>query len=388
MSTCTFSDSKPHYELLDALRGVAALLVVFHHVFEGFAFAESVNGAGNGIIRYLNHGYLAVDFFFLLSGFVIGYAYDDRWGRGLSLKAFFRRRLIRLHPMVILAALTGLVCFLLQGSVRWDGSAVPWWQVGLALLAAICMIPAWSGAPYEVRGNGEMFPLNGPMWSLFFEYIGNILYALLIRRLSTRKLAILTAVLGGLLIWFTVGDVSGEGMFGVGWTLSGLNFPGGFLRMLFPYSLGMLMSRKFRPVKGIKGFFPIACLVMTAFFAVPYIESNGFICLNGLFEAGCIVIMFPVLLWFGASDSSYGRGAGALYRFLGDISYPLYIVHYPLFYLFYAWLVKTETYSLGECWPQAIMLVLFSLILAFLSLRFYDAPVRKKLKKINGHSPL
>ena len=69
-----FADTKPHYELLDGLRGVAALLVVFHHIFEGYAFARSVNGVGDGIIANLNHGYLAVDFFFLLSGFVIGYA--------------------------------------------------------------------------------------------------------------------------------------------------------------------------------------------------------------------------------------------------------------------------------------------------------------------------
>ena len=98
-----FADTKPHYELLDGLRGVAALLVVFHHIFEGYAFAGSVNGVGDGIIAHLNHGYLAVDFFFLLSGFVIGYAYDDRWQRGFTLSDFFRRRLIRLHPMVVLA---------------------------------------------------------------------------------------------------------------------------------------------------------------------------------------------------------------------------------------------------------------------------------------------
>ena len=166
-----FADTKPHYELLDGLRGVAALLVVFHHIFEGYAFAGSVNGVGDGIIAHLNHGYLAVDFFFLLSGFVIGYAYDDRWQRGFTLSDFFRRRLIRLHPMVVFGAVVGLVCFLLQGCAHWDGSRVSVSMAMLALLAAMFMIPAWPGCPYEVRGNGEMFPLNGPAWSLFFEYI-------------------------------------------------------------------------------------------------------------------------------------------------------------------------------------------------------------------------
>ncbi len=75
ISSAAFSDTKPHYELLDGLRGVAALLVVFYHIFEGLSFA-----AGGTLITVINHGYLAVDFFFILSGFVIGYAYDDRLG--------------------------------------------------------------------------------------------------------------------------------------------------------------------------------------------------------------------------------------------------------------------------------------------------------------------
>ena len=95
ISSSAFSDTKAHYDLLDGLRGVAALMVIWYHIFEGYAFA------GGGIIETFNHGYLAVDFFFILSGFVIGYAYDDRWGRNLTMKSFFKRRLLRLHPMVI-----------------------------------------------------------------------------------------------------------------------------------------------------------------------------------------------------------------------------------------------------------------------------------------------
>ena len=105
------------------------------------------------------------------------------------------------------------------------------------------------GVGYEVRGNGEMFPLNGPCWSLFFEYIGNILYALFIRRLSNKALAVLVVMLGMALASFAVFNVSGYGNMGVGWTLDGVNFLGGTLRMLFPFSLGMLMSRNFKPMK-------------------------------------------------------------------------------------------------------------------------------------------
>ena len=102
------SDSKPHYALLDGLRGVAALLVVWYHIFEGYQFA-----GGKPIIDFANHGYLAVDFFFILSGFVVGYAYDSRWGKTLTLGGFFKRRIIRLHPMVIMGAVIGAVSFVL-----------------------------------------------------------------------------------------------------------------------------------------------------------------------------------------------------------------------------------------------------------------------------------
>lgn len=95
-SSAAFADTKKHYHLLDGLRGVAALIVMWYHVFEGYAFA------GNTMIENFNHGYLAVDFFFMLSGFVISYAYDDRWGGSFTMKDFFKRRLIRLHPMVIM----------------------------------------------------------------------------------------------------------------------------------------------------------------------------------------------------------------------------------------------------------------------------------------------
>lgn len=105
-ASSAFTDTKPHYELLDGLRGVAALLVVFYHIFEGFSFA-----GGGTLITTINHGYLAVDFFFILSGFVIGYAYDDRWGKTLTMKDFFKRRLIRLHPMIVMGAVIGVIAF-------------------------------------------------------------------------------------------------------------------------------------------------------------------------------------------------------------------------------------------------------------------------------------
>lgn len=373
ISASAFADSKPHYELLDGLRGVAALVVILYHIFEGYAFAS------NGTIDTLNHGYLAVDFFFILSGFVIGYAYDDRWGKGLTMKNFFKRRLIRLHPMVIMGAVLGAVTFYLQGCVQWDGTHIAISMVMLSLLCTMFFIPAMPGVGYEVRGNGEMFPLNGPCWSLFFEYIGNILYALFIRRLSNKALAVLVAVLGVALTLFAVLDISGYGNIGVGWTLDGVNFIGGTLRMLFPFSMGMLLSRNFKPVK-LRGAFWI-CTIMIALFAVPYLEGAKPFCVNGAYEVFCVIVAFPILVWLGASGTTTDKKSTVICKFLGDISYPVYVVHYPIMYLFYAWLIKNQLYTLGETWQVALCVYALSIVLAYLCLKLYDEPVRKWLTK-------
>ena len=375
ISAAAFADTKPHYELLDGLRGVAALLVVFYHIFEGLSFA-----AGGTLITTINHGYLAVDFFFILSGFVIGYAYDDRLGKTMSLGNFFKRRLIRLHPMIVMEAVIGAVTFCIQGSVQWDGTKIATSMVMLALLCAMFFIPAVPGVRYEVRGNGEMFPLNGPSWSLFFEYIGNILYALFIHRLSKKALAVLVGILGVFLAWFALFDVSGYGMIGVGWTLDSVNFLGGSLRMLFPFTMGMLLSRHFRPMQ-IRGAFWICSFVLLLLFCVPYIESDGPISLNGLFEAVCILFVFPILVWIGASGKTTDKRSTQICKFLGDISFPLYAVHYPLMYLFYAWLIDNKLYTFGEVWPTALIVYIGSILLAYLCLKCYDEPVRRWLTK-------
>ena len=376
-SSATFADMKPHYELLDGLRGVAALLVVFYHIFEGFSFAELTNAAGDGVISTLNHGHIAVDFFFMLSGFVISYAYDDRWGK-MSIGDFFKRRLVRLHPMVVMGALVGVATFVAAGCRQWDGTVTPVSYVLMALVLTMFMVPALPGLPYEVRGNGEMFPLNGPAWSLFFEYVGNILYALFIRRLSTKSLAILAAALGVAHAFFFVGDVSGYGCVGVGWTIDSVNFFGGLVRMLFPFTVGMLLARTFVPRK-VNGAFWVCTILLVAIFSVPYIASAGSVSLNSLYEVICIALLFPLIVWMGACGTCGGSFTGRVSKLLGDLSYPLYIVHYPIMYLFYVWLIEEKHYTLGETWAVSAMVVAASILLAFLLLKLYDEPVRRYL---------
>lgn len=366
ISAAAFSDTKPHYDLLDGLRGVAALTVVCFHLFEAYATSH--------LDQRINHGYLAVDFFFILSGFVVGYAYDDRWTK-MTVREFLTRRLVRLQPMVVIGALIGAVMFYTQGCPVWDVSAVPVAMLLVATLMNAFMIPATPGA--EIRGVGEMYPLNGPAWSLFFEYIGNVLYALFIRRLSTRALTVLVAAAGcGLAafsVWGPLGDIC------VGFSLTGENIVGGSLRLLFAFPAGLLLSRVFRPVR-VRGAFWIGSLAVVALASVPRIGGSEHLWMNGVYDALCAVVLFPLIVWIGASGKTTDRVTSRICKFLGDISYPLYMVHYPFIYLYYAW-VKNENLTFGQSLPGAAALVAGSVALAWLCLRFYDEPVRRFLSK-------
>lgn len=374
ISSASFADTKQHYELLDGLRGVAALLVVCYHIFEGYAFA------GGTMIESINHGYLAVDFFFMLSGFVIAYAYDERWNRTLTLKSFFKRRLIRLHPMVVMGTVLGFITYLIQGSVQWSGEHIAFSMVMLSLLCSMLFIPAYPGAGYEVRGNGEMFPLNGPGWSLFFEYIGNILYALFIRRLSNKGLGVLVLLLGVAWSTFALTDASGYQSIGVGWTLDVTNFFGGLLRMLFPFTMGMFLMRNFREIP-VRGAFWICSLVLLLLFIVPFVEGNEPVLWNGAYEMFCVILVFPVLILLGASGKTTDKRSTMICKFLGDLSYPLYIVHYPFMYLFYAWLIKNQLFTFSETWYVVIPVVCWNIVLAYVCLKLYDEPLRRWLAK-------
>lgn len=359
-----FADTKPHYEILDGLRGVAAITVVWFHIFEAFATSH--------LDQSFNHGYLAVDFFFMLSGFVVGYAYDDRWGT-MRIKEFLKRRVIRLHPMVVMGAVIGAVMFYTQGCSVWDVSEVTIAALFVATFINALLIPATPGS--EVRGVGEMYPLNGPSWSLFFEYIGNILYAFFIRKLSTRALTLLVIIAGCGLATFAIfgplGDIC------VGFSLTGTEFTGGFLRLLFSFSMGLLLSRIFKPIK-IKGAFWICSLAVVILLIVPRIGGAEHLWMNGVYDTVCCVVFFPILLYLGASGKSTDKYTTRVCKFLGDISYPLYMVHYPFIYLYYAW-VKNEDLTFEQSLPGAIGVVVGSIIFAYICLKFYDIPVRRYL---------
>ncbi len=363
------NSSKPRYELLDGLRGVAAIFVILYHFGEGFATSP--------VDQMMNHGYLAVDFFFILSGFVIGYAYDDRWQRGMSAGNFMLRRVIRLHPMVILSVIFGAVAYLIQGSVRWDGTPMPLSMLLLALLLGLFLIPVLPGAGADVRGNNEMFPLNGPSWSLFFEYIGSILYAVWLHRLSSKWLRVVTAVSACGLAVMALGNFSGSYNIGMGWTLAEYGFLGGFFRLSFSFSIGLLMSRGFRPRK-IRSAFWLCSAMLAAIFATPYVGGASMPMLNAGFDLACTLFIFPAIVYIGACGTTTDATSTRICDTLGQLSYPVYIIHYPVMYLFYAW-VWSNGKTLAEAWPVGAVLFVAILLMAWPAYRFYDLPVRTYL---------
>lgn len=369
--------SKPRYEILDGLRGVAAAIVLLYHHFE-------VNGLGL-TTSPINHGYLAVDFFFILSGYVVGYAYDDRWGR-MSLAAFFKRRLTRLHPMIVLSTVAGLLFFYFgTGGMFPLVGETPVGKLLVVALLGLLMIPV--PVSMDVRGWAEVSPINGSGWTLYFEYFANIIYALFIRRFPRWLLALFVAASA----FFTLNVALGWDVFGTlgerpgtaytmvgGWALTAPELTIGFTRLLFPFFAGLLLSRLGWKIR-VRGGFLWCSLLLVVLLAMPRVGGEAHGLWNGMYEAACILLFFPVVVLMGAGSVTTGRTARAC-KFLGDISYPLYITQYPIvFTLLGGWISNTPDATSAQVLFTSIMSYLFCFAAAYASLKLYDEPVRRWL---------
>jgi peptidoglycan/LPS O-acetylase OafA/YrhL len=374
----TYLASKPRYEILDGLRGVAAIIVVCFHLFETYSKGPAE--------QILNHGYLAVDFFFVLSGFVIGYAYDDRWDR-MSIGGFFKRRLVRLHPMVIMGTFIGALLFYFG-----DCSDFPlingtsWQEVVAMMLLGFTMIPATM--KMDIRGWSETNPLNGPAWSLQWEYIANILYATIIRHFSKRVLALFLVFAAFLTLntamnWdvFHVLDARSYAAYTVigGWSLSPDQLCIGISRLLYPFFAGLLISRVHKLIKVKAGFWWCS-LMVAALLVMPRIGGTTHLWMNGLYESIAILALFPLIVSMGAGSSVSGRSVRVC-KFFGEISYPLYITHYPLIYAQMSWVRSHPDMPLGSHIFVGVSVFILAIAIAYASLKLYDLPVRNWLKR-------
>ena len=365
-SSSSFADSKKHFLILDALRGVAAIVVVLFHVLE-------IYSGGDHVKQFINHGYLAVDFFFMLSGYVMAHAYDDRWGK-MTLKAFFKRRLIRLHPMIIAGMTVGAICFFFQESSLFPNIArTSVWEMLFVFIIGCTLVPV--PPSMDIRGWSEMHPLNGPAWSLFLEYIANILHAVILRRLSKIILGLFVFIAAVALVHLAVtspnGDVIG------GWSIEAEQLRIGFTRLLFPYMAGMLLRRAITPGEG-KETFLLSAILLISVLSFPRVGGSDRLWANGLYDSLAIIIMFPIIIYLGAIGKTSSQAIEKVCVFLGDISYPVYIIHFPIAYIFYAWVVNNNI-PMEKGVVVGLGLLLFTILLSYALLKLYDEPVRKWL---------
>jgi peptidoglycan/LPS O-acetylase OafA/YrhL len=354
------SSGKEHFEVLDGLRGSAAFLIVIFHLFNySFGF--------HGPWALVKHAYLAVDFFFALSGFVVAYAYDDRWTRMTTLK-FFRIRLIRLHPLVLIGATLGLLSYLFDPFSKMMNRG-PLSMVLLAYLTSLLLLPS---PPIAGRHN-ESQALNGPAWSLMQEYLANIAYALILRRLRTVTLWIVFAISGLALIWVANSKGSLDG----GWDYPNIWMAP--LRLTVSFVLGLGLYRVHDRVRLPKVGLLILSIVLVVCFQMPKFPKAGVLDWNGLYDVACVLILFPLIILCGA-HSKAGAGMINLCKFSGRLSYPLYITHIGFVYVLagYAW---TRHPGTGEIIFWIFVVLPLVIFVAWFFLKFFDEPVRAWLTR-------
>lgn len=340
--------TKQHFIILDGLRGIAALAIVVFHFMEWVYTDFSKN--------FIGHGFLAVDFFFCLSGFVIAYAYDNRIEK-MGVLEFFKTRLIRLHPMVILGSVLGLIAFLFDPF----GGQPGLYDAGKIILIFLCSVFL---IPYPVMEDRSfnLFGFNAPAWSLFWEYVANIMYALILYKLARRYLVILTIIAGAALCFvsYRAGNLLG------GW--AGENFWDGGARIAYSFLAGMLIYRSNWIIKNNLGFIGLTLLLLLAFI-MPWSEWNW------LTELVVVLFYFPLLISLGAG-TVLSPAVKSLCVFSGNISYPLYMTHYAVIWMFGNYFTTNKP-GIAQLSMIIITGTLLLIAVAYLVMIFYDTPVRK-----------
>jgi peptidoglycan/LPS O-acetylase OafA/YrhL len=334
------------------MRGVAAIVVAMYHADVLWGFK-----AGSG--------YLAVDLFFVLSGFVLAHAYDSRFERGMTPGEFMRIRLIRLYPLYLLGLVAVTTAILADYVIA---KHVSWTPRGLAgsLLLSIGFLPT----PPGVAPRASIYPLNTPAWSLAFELVINLAWALTWRYLSNRVLTVIVIVAG-------VALLAVAGMFGsldVGWTWQSLL--AGFPRVTFSFLLGVLLLRLRRG--GMLQMIQVPAILPVAAVLVLLIIQPA-THLRAAYDLTCVFVLFPLLMIASAQSPPRARLA-LVFGFTGAISYALYALHFPILEVVFAAFTKL-THGHVETlapWGGILSMTLF-LVVAWLADQYWDRPIRNRL---------
>ena len=334
---------RKHFASLDGLRGVAALAVVGSH-FENLS----------GFNLYLQQSGVAVDFFFVLSGFVIAQAYEARLLSDLTWRRYMRIRLERLYPAIFGGVLLGLIVTALA-----EEPLTLW--MGLQFL----ILPVLQGAPLH---GGELFPFNGPQWSLFWELAINAVHAAVARWLTTPVLLAVTGVAAAALIYTSLHF----GSLDVGWGRA--NGWGAVPRVVVSFGVGLLIfrahARGFAAPK-IPYLAVVIALIACMFRVAPSLA--GF----ALRDLAVVLLVLPGLV-IAAVSAPLGPRATRVATWLGTLSYPLYAVHVPVLRGFNVLVDRMPADWQTVGWWISLPL---TIALAVLFERVYDAPIRRHLRR-------
>ncbi len=344
--------TKQHFEILDGLRGIAAIAVLIFHFME-IATPDYHD-------NFIAHSYLAVDFFFCLSGFVIAYAYDNKMD-SIGFISFLKLRLIRLHPLVIIGSIIGLLGFLYDpfSDLYKEFSLI---QIALMFASSSLLIPY----PAVPERYFNLFHLNPPTWSLFWEYIANISYALFLYKFRNKILWCLTGIAALALCY----EAYRSNYLGVGWGAD--NIRGGGIRISYSFLVGMLVYRSNWVIKNRLGFILLGSLLAITFF-IPFSVK-----INWVLDPFIVIFYFPFLIVLGVGVN-VPSSSNNICKFLGDISYPLYMIHYPFIWIFMSYVEQSH-----PTWSQLRIIVLLAvitiIIFAYFVFRVLDLPIRTYLK--------
>lgn len=332
------------YETLDGLRGVAAIGVMVFH----FSIL--------GVTDLLPRAFLAVQFFFVLSGFALSCAYEER-ASTLSIAQFAKKRLIRILPLSVLGLTIGTIYFFARTWMQ-PKSFYSVTDISLSYLLNLFLLPKpWvTAAPTDT-----VFPSNTPLWSLSLEMMVNMVWAACLIHLSTKKLWIIT-VTAGLLLSAAIFSW-GTADLGADW----ITYAGGVLRASFGFCVGILIWRHCPKTSSSKTALPLTMVLLLTMFSY----SGGGIA----FDLFSIIIIVPALLYVTIrSDCGKHR---PICRYLGQLSYPLYTIHVPLL------MITVGAFKMVHIEKPSFSIVLACAIVflmaAFLVNRYYDVPLRRFL---------
>ena len=297
------------------MRGIAAIVVMLGHYFNG---------------SFLKNSGLAVDFFFILSGFVISHSYAEKLRSGMRPRDYVARRIARLWPLMVLSlCLAGPI---LAGLSHYGVSDFTGREIALATVSNSLFVPYFNTRYIyrgQVRGEGITFPGDSPMWSIFFEFFVSLLFLWLIRcRLKTLVRLAVSAFLLCVMWGLTDAVVSGSCRIGVplGWNSE--TFVSGFPRVIYGFVCGMVLHEISNPdklqdwIRKLPKLHPfLLYLALIASLAFPYE-------LRGLYFYLTVGVVAPILILV-TSRAVTGPVLTPVSEFLGWLSYPLYCLHSP-----------------------------------------------------------